>query len=218
MKDDRGTGPADISLGFREVAEDGVEYADSDDPEAFGEFYFDYLSRPVYDRLSDPAYFGGSSRERFDECGRGRGLAGREYIYFYDGMTESAKRAHEVYSTNVRALRKPKNFGASNFAKKKFGLQMEPVKLIYVYRNGDPFHQGCTFFVKHSIKTMRVLFRELTASLHGAAPVRELYDQQFQKIHRLSDLKNEGRYVACEGAGPTKRLSALANFLNDRAP
>ena len=25
----------------------------------------------------------------------------------------------------------------------------------------------------------------------------ELYDQQFQKVHRLSDLKNEGRYVAC---------------------
>merc|ERR1719359_1475434 len=73
------------------------------------------------------------------------------------------------------------------FTKKKFGLQMEPVKLIYVYRNGDPFHQGATFFVKHSIKSMRVLFRELTHNLHGAAPVRELYDQQFQKIHRLSD-------------------------------
>ena len=26
--------------------------------------------------------------------------------------------------------------------------------------------------------------------------MRELYDQQFQKIHRLSDLKNEGRLAA----------------------
>jgi hypothetical protein len=205
--------PADISLGFREVADDGVEYADSDDPEAFGEFYFDYLSRPVYDRLSDPAYFGGSSRERFDETGRGRGLAGREYIYFYDGMTESAKRTHEVYSTNVRGTRKPKITGGG---KRKFGLQTPPVKLIYVYKNGDAFHQGDAFFVKNSIKTMRVFFRLLTMQLHGAAPIRELYDQNFQKVHRLSDLVNEGRYVACEGAGPTKRLSALTNFLNDR--
>ena len=146
----------------------------------------------------------------------------------------------------------------------------------------------------------------ITGQLKPPAPVRELYDQNFQKVHRLADLKNEGRhalpgprcslmrtcmngifggvrgpffcsvgrgnktkiaeraalcrlilwcmapsmsmhaspaqtnkqwaffnlvalwplglrttrywsrYVACEGAGPTKRLSALANFLNDR--
>jgi len=202
--------------GFREVADDGVEYADSDDPEAFGEFYFEYLSRPVYDRLADPAYFSGSSRERFDETGRGRGLAGREYIYFYDGMTESAKRAHEVYSTNVRSRKKA--YAIANLGRNKFGVQAPPVKLIYVYRNGDPFHEGDTFFVKHSIKTMKVLFRMITGQLKPPAPVRELYDQNFQKVHRLADLKNEGRYVACEGAGPTKRLSALANFLNDRGP
>jgi len=201
--------------GFVPTHGDGQAYADDDDPEAFGEFYYEYLNRPVFDRLSDPVYFSGSSRERFDDTGRGRGLAGREYIYFYDGMTESAKRAHEVYSTNVRPPRKAVKIQGLGAA--KFGVQRPPVKLIYVYRNGDPFHEGDTFFVKHSIKNMKVLFKLLTAQLKmtGGA-VKELYDQNFQKIHRLSELENEGRYVACEGNGPTKRLAALANFLNDR--
>ena len=33
----------------------------------------------------------------------------------------------------------------------------------------------------------------ITGQLKPPAPVRELYDQNFQKVHRLADLKNEGR-------------------------
>lgn len=44
----------------------------------------------------------GAHRERFDEFGNGRGLAGREYLYAHDGMTESPSRNHEVYSSVVR--------------------------------------------------------------------------------------------------------------------
>lgn len=44
----------------------------------------------------------GVHRERFDELGNGRGLAGREYLYAHDGMTESPSRTHEVYSSVIR--------------------------------------------------------------------------------------------------------------------
>lgn len=193
---------------------DVTEYADNTDPNAFGEFYFEYLNRPVFDRLSDPVYFCASSRERFDDEGKGRGLAGREYVYFYDGMTESAKRAHEVYSTNV-GKRKP--IKIDGLGKKRMGVQCAPVKLIYVYRNGDPFHEGDTFFVKHAIKSLDVLYKLISSKIKPpGGQVHELYDQQFVKVKSLAELKNEGRYIACEGAGPTRRIAALSNFLNDK--
>lgn len=44
----------------------------------------------------------GAHRERFDEFGNGRGLAGREYVYVNDGMTESPSRCHEVFSSAIR--------------------------------------------------------------------------------------------------------------------
>ena len=40
----------------------------------FSDYYYNYLTRPVYERLTDSAYFGGTSKERFDEFGYGRGL------------------------------------------------------------------------------------------------------------------------------------------------
>lgn len=73
--------------------------------------------RSVFERLTDPQYYTvsddninaiqllfhqGSHRERFDELGNGRGLAGREYLYVHDGLTESPGRCHEVYSSVIK--------------------------------------------------------------------------------------------------------------------
>jgi len=36
-----------------------------------------YHPSPIFDKLTDPAQYTGASRERFDDAGRGKGLAGR---------------------------------------------------------------------------------------------------------------------------------------------
>eukprot|EP00380_Ascogregarina_taiwanensis_P003404 284819339_2 len=73
--------------------------------------------RSVFERLTDHQYYTvrrasslvavvvfhfGTHKERFDEFGNGRGLAGREYLFINDGMTESPNRAHEVFSSTVK--------------------------------------------------------------------------------------------------------------------
>ena len=49
----------------------------------------------------------------------------------------------------------------------------------------------------------------ITGQLKPPAPVRELYDQNFQKVHRLADLKNEGRHAL-----PGPRCSLIRTSMN----
>merc|ERR1712167_283420 len=83
-----------------------------------------------------------------------------------------------------------------------------PVKLIYVYRNGDPFHEGDTFFVKHAIKSLDVLYKFISQRIKPpGGQVHELYDQNFVKVKSLSELKNEGR----SAASPRSRTSSTTS-------
>ncbi|CDJ52911.1 hypothetical protein, conserved [Eimeria brunetti] len=120
--------------------------------------------KTVFDRLTDSAFYTGTHRERFDEMGNGRGLAGREDLFAHDGMTESPSRAHEVYSSVIRrprrALVSPGTLGVQ-----RFGLQVSPPRLLWLFRNGDKHHDGVPFFVKAHIKTLDALYQELTKVL-----------------------------------------------------
>lgn len=83
--------------------------------------------RNIFDKLTDPRYYTGCSRSRFDEYGNGRGLAGREDLVYHDGCTESSLRTHEVYSS---VIKKPRKFVVTpgTMAVQKFGVQVSPPK------------------------------------------------------------------------------------------
>lgn len=184
-------------------------------------YYNRYMARPVFDRLTDAAYYSGTHRERFDEYGLGRGLAGREYVYYFDGMTESSQRKHEVVSTVERHHRPvtPTRRGllSARDIQSKHGVQALTPKLIWIYRNGDAYHEGERYFVKAHIQSMKQLYRELTPLVRpfGACAVREIYDQRGRKILRLEELLDNGKYLACEGQGPTRNTTRLGKFLSE---
>ncbi|KAL8430810.1 hypothetical protein ACSSS7_005693 [Eimeria intestinalis] len=136
--------------------------------------------KSVFDRLTDSAFYTGVHRERFDELGNGRGLAGREYLYAHDGMTESPSRTHEVYSSVVKKPRRglvaPGTLGVQ-----RFGLQTSPPRLVWVFRNGDKHHDGSPFFVKAHIRTLEALYQELTKQQPKQLQ-RQLQQRQLQQL------------------------------------
>ncbi|KAL8271559.1 hypothetical protein Esti_004594 [Eimeria stiedai] len=155
--------------------------------------------KSVFDRLTDSAFYTGVHRERFDELGNGRGLAGREYLYAHDGMTESPSRTHEVYSSVVkkprRALVAPGTLGVQ-----RFGLQTSPPRLVWVFRNGDKHHDGSPFFVKAHIRTLEALYQELTKVVTPiAGPVRRLFDQKLRAVVDVADLVDGAKYLCTSG-------------------
>ncbi|XP_026194446.1 uncharacterized protein LOC34617830 [Cyclospora cayetanensis] len=170
--------------------------------------------KTVFDRLTDSAFYTGAHRERFDELGNGRGLAGREYLYTHDGMTESPSRTHEVYSSVVRRPRKalvaPGTLGVQ-----RFGLQTSPPRLLWLFRNGDKHHDGTPFFVKAHIKTLEALYQELTKVVTPiAGPVRRLYDQNLRIIGDLADLVDGAKYL-CTSGEPPACAERLQKFLSE---
>ncbi|BAM42262.1 tubulin polymerization-promoting protein [Theileria orientalis strain Shintoku] len=114
--------------------------------------------RDVFERLTDHRFYTGIHRERFDENGRGRGMAGRENLYLFDGSTESFSRVHEVYSSALPRARPPVS---SRVPVRKFGLQVSAPKLMWLYRNGDKHHDGLPFYLRPFIKSMQVLHVEI---------------------------------------------------------
>uniref|UniRef100_A0A0G4HHD9 Doublecortin domain-containing protein n=1 Tax=Chromera velia CCMP2878 TaxID=1169474 RepID=A0A0G4HHD9_9ALVE len=175
-----------------------------------GEYGFEEPS--VWERLTDPSRYTGVHRERFDEFGRGRGLAGRENVYYFDGMTESPSRCHEIYSTVVTQKRKaavtPGTLGVQ-----KFGTQAVTPKLIWVYRNGDRSHEGHPVYLRNSIKTMEFLYRECTkVACPFTGPVLKIYDQNLKRVKKLEHFVDGGKYLCCGGELPS--LDKLEKFLS----
>lgn len=167
----------------------------------------------VFERLTNPQYFTGAHRERFDEFGNGRGLAGREYVYVNDGLTESPSRCHEVFSTVVKKPRSPV-VEPNSLGIQKFGVQQITPKLLWLYRNGDKHDKGEAFFVRSHVKTLQHLYRDATKVIKPiAGPVRKLYDQELRPIRHLEELIDGAKYLCTSGEGPAP-LDRLEKFLS----
>merc|ERR1712216_460865 len=78
------------------IPEEGND--DEEEVLAVSQYYFDYLTKPVIDRLTDATFYTGAHRERFDTYGLGRGSAGTKDIFLHDGGTLSTSRPNEIYS------------------------------------------------------------------------------------------------------------------------
>mmetsp|Transcript_52837 Transcript_52837/g.115951 ORF Transcript_52837/g.115951 Transcript_52837/m.115951 type:complete len:238 (-) Transcript_52837:127-840(-) len=185
-----------------------------DEAAHFSQYYTAYLKQPVFERLTDTRFYSGSHRERFDSCGYGRGLAGREYVYLHDGSTESQHRKHEVYSTVARQSSPRARSRELGRARGVDAIDKTAAKLIVVYRNGDGFHEGDRVFVQHHMRSLDHLYRKLMQSLSSpGGRISELYDQHLRKVASVDEIVDGGKYLACEGRGPTRLRSRLQKFL-----
>ncbi|EPR63093.1 doublecortin [Toxoplasma gondii TgCatPRC2] len=168
----------------------------------------------VFERLTDTAYYTGSHRERFDEFGNGRGIAGREYLYAYDGLTESPSRCHEVYSSVIKRPRKPV-VTPGTLGIQRFGVQIPAPRLMWLYRNGDKHDDGTPFFVRPYIKSMESLYQQITKEITPiAGPVRRIFDQNFRVITDLDDIVDGAKYL-CTSGEPPAAYDRLEKFLSE---
>ncbi|CDR95172.1 hypothetical protein, conserved [Babesia bigemina] len=170
--------------------------------------------RDVFERLTDHRFFTGIHRERFDENGNGRGLAGREDVFLYDGNTESASRVHEVYSTVMRPPHE-RVLPRGTLGVQKYGVQIATPKLMWLYRNGDKFHDGTAFYVRPFIKNMDVLLfnmgKELTLI---AGPIRRLYDQNLRQVTSVDEIVDGAKYL-CTSGEPPAPAHRLRKFMSE---
>lgn len=159
--------------------------------------------RNVWERLTDHQYYTGSHKERFDEFGNGRGLAGREYVYINDGLTESPSRCHEVFASTIKYPRRPV-VEPGTLGIQRFGVQTVTPKLMWLYRNGDKHHNGAPYFLKQHVKTLELLCQEATKAVKPVAgPVRRIYDQNLRLVTDMNDIVDGGKYLCTSGEPPT---------------
>ncbi|XP_053992704.1 doublecortin domain-containing protein-like isoform X2 [Hylaeus volcanicus] len=180
--------------------------------QCFPRKYFHH--RNVWERLTDYQLYTGIHKERFDEFGNGRGLAGREYVYLHDGMTESPSRTHEVFSSSIRYPRQPV-VEPGMLGIQRFGVQTITPKLMWLYRNGDKHHAGSPYFLKSHVKTMQFFYQEATKVVEPiAGPVRKIYDQNLNVVSRLEDIIEGGKYLCSSGELPAN-TNRLEKFLSE---
>ncbi|CEM06711.1 unnamed protein product [Vitrella brassicaformis CCMP3155] len=160
----------------------------------------------IFDRLTDHTQYTGAHKHRFDEGGKGRGIAGREELVNIDGSTESSARRHAVEKTVdhvERAGRKPVVQGA--LGQQKFGTQAETPITIWLYRNGDKHFKGVKFIVKKTIRNVEQFVAE--AGKSGCSPksgvIRKIYKQNMKTIIKdITEFEDGEKYLCCGAEKP----------------
>eukprot|EP00163_Fabomonas_tropica_P026329 TRINITY_DN4792_c0_g2_i1.p1 TRINITY_DN4792_c0_g2~~TRINITY_DN4792_c0_g2_i1.p1 ORF type:complete len:179 (+),score=63.24 TRINITY_DN4792_c0_g2_i1:129-665(+) len=159
----------------------------------------------VFDRLTDTSKYSGTHKERFDESGKGKGLAGRADLVKNDGSTSSAARDHSVDKTGPAASggsRKP--VVAGDLGKQKFGTQATKPRTVYVFRNGDKFHTGEKVTIKTTFRTFEQLLEEFTKVVKlVTGPVKKVYKPNMKtRVKSLDDFEDGGKYLCVGGEAP----------------
>lgn len=167
----------------------------------------------VFDRLTDTNFYTGIHKERFDDLGNGKGLVRSNETVFCDGYNESCLKNLDSYSSiikkNKHPVVKPGTLGIQ-----KYGIQMAAPKYIWIFRNGDKYHNGILFLVKTHINNWATLLCEITKVLSpNIGPVRKMYDQNFRVVKSLNQLVDGAKYL-CTSGEPPASLDKLQIFLS----
>ncbi|KAK2198238.1 bifunctional Doublecortin domain superfamily/Doublecortin domain [Babesia duncani] len=97
----------------------------------------------------------------------------------------------------------------------RFGVQITPPKLMWIYRNGDKFHKGTAMYLKPCIRSMSQVYQIASKTLElYAGPVRRIYDQELNVVRNIREIVNGGKYLLTSGEGPAN-LDRLGNFLSE---
>eukprot|EP00386_Alphamonas_edax_P000905 GDKI01002741.1.p1 GENE.GDKI01002741.1~~GDKI01002741.1.p1 ORF type:complete len:232 (+),score=64.12 GDKI01002741.1:91-786(+) len=168
----------------------------------------------VFEKLTDTSQYTGSHRHRFDESGRGLGIAGREDVCVHDGHTESTSRRHHVDTPWTTATQsKPNKKSVINSAvvrvgagKQRFGVQVEKPPMIVCFANGSRYHKGHRVAVKgiyRSIEQFVVKSNLNRFAQPATGPIRRFWDVTCENyVERLEDFVDGAKYLCCGGEHP----------------
>eukprot|EP00128_Syssomonas_multiformis_P008092 Colp12_sorted_trinity150504_noHs@34669 len=158
----------------------------------------------VVSRLTDTSKYTGAHKERFDESGKGKGIAGRENLVVVDGSTSSAARDHTVKEAKSPSTEK-KPVVAGKLGEQKFGTQADKPITITIFRNGDKHHTGEKIppGKMKTFKTLDQLKDHATGTVKlVTGPVRKIYKQDLKTVvSKLEDFEDGGKYLCVGGEG-----------------
>jgi len=149
-------------------------------------------------RLTDPKLYTGTHQNRFDDEGKGKGLAGRKELVNYTGST-NAKAIDDTPTAAVN--HKPVVQG--NLGTQKYGTQASKSISVTLYRNGDKHHGGEKIMVKGFKTFEQFLDKASTTVKLPTGAVRKVYKNDLRhQVKSLDDLEDGARYLACGGEKP----------------
>uniref|UniRef100_A0A0G4HL52 Doublecortin domain-containing protein n=1 Tax=Chromera velia CCMP2878 TaxID=1169474 RepID=A0A0G4HL52_9ALVE len=161
-------------------------------------------------RLTDTSKYTGAHKQRFDEDGKGRGLAGRENVTHHDGSTESAVRSHAIEKTVDEKAHK-KSVVKGPLGQQKFGTQADTPISFMIYKNGDKNHKGHKVLLKKHFRNMQQLTDE--CNKHAApltGPIRRFYRPDLKTwVKDLTEFEDGGKYLCVAGENPKDDIEKI---------
>jgi len=147
--------------------------------------------------LTDPSKYTGAHKHRFDEEGKGRGLAGRVNLVEFKGNTNTPV----VENTAPKVVKKP--VVQVPLGSQKYGTQATKAPNITLFRNGDKHHTGELFTVK-LVKTMEQLYDKASTLVKlPTGAVRRIYKAPGKvSVKNIEELEDGGKYLCCGGEKP----------------
>ncbi|VWU48825.1 apicortin, putative [Hepatocystis sp. ex Piliocolobus tephrosceles] len=181
----------------------------------------------VFERLTDQKFYSGIHKNKFenlvndkksklkcnshcnnDHTKKDNNSSYSNSNYNYNNSNYNNGRLNPPSPTTI--MKKP----AHIMGLQKYGLQIAHPKVIWLYRNGDKYHNGKYFLIKPYIKNIETLLIEISQILFPIiGPIRKIYDQNFEVMHKLEDLIDGGKYL-CTNGRPPAPLHMLKRFLS----
>ncbi|SBT72591.1 apicortin, putative [Plasmodium ovale] len=171
--------------------------------------------KDVFARLTDTKFYTGVHKERFAEMQKCSGKVTTADHYADGKVVIRMSRRGEVHSQtltgkrHIRAVVTPGLLGIQ-----KYGIQIALPKNIWLYRNGDKYHNGLLFLVKPYVTNWKWLLTEITNVLVPIiGPVRNVYDQNFKRVKSVEELRDGAKYL-CTSGDPPAVIDKLERFLS----
>ncbi|KAI8825150.1 uncharacterized protein EV422DRAFT_517621 [Fimicolochytrium jonesii] len=161
-------------------------------------------------RLTDPKGYTGTHKQRFDEEGHGRGMAGRKDLVDFDGNTTSTHRKHSPYGSDNdlrERIDNEKPIVRSRSRESDIGVTARKIK---IYEYAEKHSTGEDLVLNKTYSSMDKL-KEHTATLIPPGLPKLLVDQSLHEVRNLDDFENGGKYLALT---PHDR----AHFSEERVP
>ncbi|KAJ3162739.1 hypothetical protein HDU86_003712 [Geranomyces michiganensis] len=161
-------------------------------------------------RLTDTRAYTGTHKQRFDEEGHGRGMAGRKDLVEYDGSTTSAHRQHSPYGSDVDLNARHEHEKPIVRSKSRETDVGVTAKKVTLFEYAEKHSTGENLVLNRSFPNMEKL-REHAAGLLPAGIPKIIVDQNLREVSDLDQLENGGKYLVLS---PHDK----ANFSEERVP
>ncbi|KAI8994403.1 hypothetical protein BC832DRAFT_569316 [Gaertneriomyces semiglobifer] len=145
-------------------------------------------------RLTDPRGFTGTHKQRFDEEGRGRGMAGRMDLVDYDGNTTSATRSHNPYGSDQDLH--PHRGSETNLSRSKSRESVgATAKKIKIFEYAEKHSNGEDLVLNKSFPSMEKM-KDHVATLIPAGIPKIVIDKNMREVKDIDDFQNGEKYMA----------------------